>query len=209
MVDWANLWQFVLAVARLGRGVIAFVAHHLHVRLLPPRDCPRVTVRQGQLLGVQARLPNGARYYYFKGVPYAEPPVGKLRFKAPIPLERFRRPVLKCYAERSDFIQLDFFSGFVFGSERGLYLNVYSPQLPTDGENKTEKPHDTVGRLPVMVFLHGGGFACGSGSSLFYNPEYFLQRGVLVVTVNYRLGPFGFLYLPEAGVEGNAGLKDQ
>ncbi|XP_050074230.1 esterase B1-like [Anopheles maculipalpis] len=205
MVDWDNVWQFVLAVVRLGRGVILFVVHHLNVRLFPPRDCPLVTVRQGQLLGVKAQLPNGARYYHFKGVPYAEAPVGKLRFKAPVPLERFRRPVLKCYVERSDYIQLDFFSGFVFGSESGLYLNVYTPQLPADREANAR---ETKG-LPVMVFLHGGGFACGSGSSLFYNPEYFLQRGVLVVTVNYRLGPFGFLYLPEAGVEGNAGLKDQ
>uniref|UniRef100_A0A182MVN1 Carboxylic ester hydrolase n=1 Tax=Anopheles culicifacies TaxID=139723 RepID=A0A182MVN1_9DIPT len=205
MVEWNNLWQFVLAVVRLGSGVIAFALHHFHVRVRPPRDCPLVTVRQGQLRGVAARLPNGAPYYYFKGVPYAEPPVGKLRFKAPVPVERFRKSVVNCYAERYDFIQLDFFSGFVFGSESGLYLNVYTPQLPVDGEETPMKAN----QLPVMVFLHGGGFACGSGSSLFYNPEYFLQRGVLVVTVNYRLGPFGFLYLPEAGVEGNAGLKDQ
>ncbi|XP_052895909.1 uncharacterized protein LOC128303096 [Anopheles moucheti] len=205
MVEWNNLWQYVLAVVRLGRGVIAFLLYHLHVRLRPPRDCPVVTVRQGHLRGISARLPNGARYYYFKGVPYAESPVGKLRFKAPIPLERFRKPVLNCYAERSDFIQLDFFSGFVFGSESGLYLNVYTPHLPADGEETPSKANG----LPVMVFLHGGGFVCGSGSSLFYNPEYFLQREVLVVTINYRLGPFGFLYLPEAGIEGNAGLKDQ
>ncbi|XP_053664049.1 uncharacterized protein LOC128713213 [Anopheles marshallii] len=205
MVEWTNLWQYVLAVVRLGTAVIAFLVHHLHVRLRPPRDCPVVTVRQGKLRGISARLPNGARYYYFKGVPYAESPVGKLRFKAPVPLERFRKPVLNCYAERSDYIQLDFFSGFVFGSESGLYLNVYTPHLPADGE----EPPTKANGLPVMVFLHGGGFVCGSGSSLFYNPEYFLQRDVLVVTINYRLGPFGFLYLPEAGIEGNAGLKDQ
>ncbi|XP_035787953.1 esterase B1-like [Anopheles albimanus] len=60
-----------------------------------------------------------------------------------------------------------------------------------------------------MVFLHGGGFACGTGSSFFYAPDFFLQRNVVVVTVYYRLGPLGFLYLPEAGIEGNAGLKDQ
>uniref|UniRef100_A0A182QB86 Carboxylic ester hydrolase n=1 Tax=Anopheles farauti TaxID=69004 RepID=A0A182QB86_9DIPT len=207
LAGWDNLWQFVLAAVRLGRGVFAFLVHHLHVRLCPPRDCPLVTVRQGQLRGVTARLPNGARYHYFKGVPYAEAPVGKLRFKAPVALERYRNPIVNCYAERSDSIQLDFFSGFVYGSEAGLYLNVYTPQLPLDGVNDAGEKLPKA--LPVMVFLHGGGFACGSGSSLFYNPEYFLQRGVLVVTINYRLGPFGFLYLPEAGVEGNAGLKDQ
>uniref|UniRef100_A0A182V9E8 Carboxylic ester hydrolase n=1 Tax=Anopheles merus TaxID=30066 RepID=A0A182V9E8_ANOME len=201
-----NWWPFVLAVGRLGRGVIAFMLHHLRMRWFPPRDCPLVSVRQGQLRGITSRLPNGARYHYFKGVPYAEAPVGRLRFKAPVALERFRKPLLNCYAERSDFIQLDFFSGFVFGSESGLYLNVYTPQLPQAGVEDAP-----IGResLPVMVFLHGGGFACGSGSSLFYSPEYFLEWGVLVVTVNYRLGPFGFLYLPEADVEGNAGLKDQ
>uniref|UniRef100_A0A182KG30 Carboxylic ester hydrolase n=1 Tax=Anopheles christyi TaxID=43041 RepID=A0A182KG30_9DIPT len=206
MMEWNNWWQFLVAVGRLGRGVITFLLHHLHVRWFPPHERPLVTVRQGQLRGVASRLPNGARYYYFKGVPYAKSPVGALRFKAPVALKRFRKPLLNCYAERSDSIQLDFFSGFVFGSECGLYLNVYTPQLPAGGDE--DAPIKREG-LPVMVFLHGGGFACGSGSSLFYNPEYFLQRGVLVVTLNYRLGPFGFLYLPEAGVEGNAGLKDQ
>uniref|UniRef100_A0A182PTX2 carboxylesterase n=1 Tax=Anopheles epiroticus TaxID=199890 RepID=A0A182PTX2_9DIPT len=204
----ANYLQLVAVRGggRLGQGVIAFLLHHLHMRWFAPRHCPLVTVRQGQLRGVESRLPNGARYYHFKGVPYAEAPVGALRFKAPVALERFRKPVLDCYAERSDFIQLDFFSGLVFGSERGLYLNVYTPQLPEEQGEEAPIKRD---RLPVMVFLHGGGFACGSGSSLFYSPEYFLQRGVVVVTLNYRLGPFGFLYLPEAGVEGNAGLKDQ
>uniref|UniRef100_A0AAG5D1U9 Carboxylic ester hydrolase n=1 Tax=Anopheles atroparvus TaxID=41427 RepID=A0AAG5D1U9_ANOAO len=201
MVDWDNGWQFLVAVYRLALGCLAFVARHRLVRLWPPRDHPVVTVRQGKLRGAGDRLPNGAPYHYFKGVPYATAPVGALRFHAPVPLDHYRTPIVDCYAERSDCIQLDFFSGLVYGAEGGLYLNIYTPRLPGSAE---ERP-----ALPVMVFLHGGGFACGSGSSLFYNPECFLQRGVLVVTVNYRLGPFGFLCLPEAGVEGNAGLKDQ
>ncbi|XP_058121661.1 esterase B1-like [Anopheles ziemanni] len=203
MVDWDNVWQFLVAVFRLALGCVAFLARHRLVRFWPPRERPVVSVLQGKLRGARAHLPNGAPYYYFKGVPYATAPVGTLRFHAPVPLDRYRKPIVDCYAERSDCIQLDFFSGLVYGAESGLYLNIYTPRLPA-GEGSSD-----VTKLPVMVFLHGGGFACGSGSSLFYNPEYFLQRDVLVVTVNYRLGPFGFLCLPEAGIEGNAGLKDQ
>ncbi|KFB51088.1 AGAP006728-PA-like protein [Anopheles sinensis] len=60
-----------------------------------------------------------------------------------------------------------------------------------------------------MVFIHGGSFKCGSGNSDCYSPEYLLEQNVIVVTMNYRLGPLGLLHLPSQGVEGNMSLKDQ
>lgn len=60
-----------------------------------------------------------------------------------------------------------------------------------------------------MVWIHGGGFVSGSAQSTMYNPKHLVQEGVIVVTVNYRLGPLGFLCLPSAGIYGNMGLKDQ
>uniref|UniRef100_A0A182Q029 Carboxylic ester hydrolase n=1 Tax=Anopheles farauti TaxID=69004 RepID=A0A182Q029_9DIPT len=198
------LYDFVTAIARIVYSLVLFVVHHRWIRFWPPPVRPVVTVKQGKVRGVTSTLPNGCQYHYFKGIPYAEPPVGKLRFRPPVALERFRKSVLDCYAERANGVQKDFFSSRVSGTESCLYLNVYSPRLPGEADTTRGVP-----RLPVMVYIHGGGFMSGSGSSFFYNPEYFIQQDVLVVTINYRLGPHGFLYLPAAGIPGNAGLKDQ
>uniref|UniRef100_A0A182JPS1 carboxylesterase n=1 Tax=Anopheles christyi TaxID=43041 RepID=A0A182JPS1_9DIPT len=198
------LYDFACALLHIAYGLVLFVVHHRWIRFWPPPVRPVVSVRQGKVRGVTSTLPNGGQYHYFKGIPYAEPPVGRLRFRPPVALERFRKPTLDCYAERADGMQRDFFSARVSGSESCLYLNVFTPRLP--GEADTTKG---IPRLPVMVYIHGGGFMSGSGSGFFYNPEHFIQQDVLVVTVNYRLGPLGFLSLPAAGITGNAGLKDQ
>lgn len=198
------LYDFACALLHIAYGLVLFVLQHRWIRFWPPPVRPVVSVRQGKVRGVTSTLPNGGQYHYFKGIPYAEPPVGRLRFRPPVALERFRKPVVDCYAERANGVQKDFFSTWVSGSESCLYLNVFTPRLP--GEADTTKG---VPRLPVMVYIHGGGFMSGSGSSFFYNPEHFIERDVLVVTINYRLGPHGFLYLPAAGIPGNAGLKDQ
>lgn len=87
-------------------------------------------------------------------------------------------------------------------SESCLNLNVYTPALP----DHSGKPNS---KLPVMVWIHGGGFVGGSAQSSMYNPKYLVQEEVVVVTVNYRLGPLGFLCLPSVGIYGNMGLKDQ
>lgn len=87
----------------------------------------------------------------------------------------------------------------VDGSEDCLTLNVYTP---------SPLAHP---RRPVMVWIHGGGFVAGSGKTDLYGPDYLISEDVVVVTINYRLGVFGFLALedPSLGVPGNAGLKDQ
>lgn len=81
------------------------------------------------------------------------------------------------------------------GDENCLFLNVYTPNL--DGAF-----------LPVMVFIHGGGFKFGSGNTSLYGADYLVEKDVVVVTINYRCGPLGFLCLNTPDVPGNAGLKD-
>lgn len=94
--------------------------------------------------------------------------------------------------------QRDLFFDFVeTGSEDCLYLNVYTPSLePT-------KP------LPVMFWIHGGGFSSGSGNSHIYGPDFLVNQNVVLVTINYRLEALGFLCLDTEDVPGNAGMKDQ
>ncbi|XP_065091097.1 esterase B1-like isoform X1 [Ochlerotatus camptorhynchus] len=193
------MFELVLIVLKIAFGAVSHLIKGKFLQLWPSVDRPVVSVRQGKLRGVTAKLPNGLRYHLFKGVPYAMAPMGKLRFKPPVPLEKFDTPMLECAMERRDCIQRDLFTNRIVGSERGLYLNIFTPDFGANGEKK----------YPVMIYIHGGGFLAGSGSSFFYDPTYLVQEGVIVVTMNYRLGPLGFLSFPSAGIAGNAGLKDQ
>ncbi|XP_053683116.1 esterase B1-like [Sabethes cyaneus] len=160
-----------------------------------------VCLPQGMLNGVRDKLPNnGADYFYFRGIPYAKPPVGDLRFASPVPLKKFPAVVLDCSKEGSSFVGTHVLSRNITGCEDGLFLNVYTPAIP-----KNQQHHS----FPVMVFIHGGASIGGDSSSLLYHPNYLVQEGVVVVTMNYRLGVLGLLCLPEAGIEGNGSLKDQ
>ncbi|KAH8370240.1 hypothetical protein KR093_002745 [Drosophila rubida] len=159
----------------------------------------KVPVKQGVLVGEQHQLPNGLQYERFLGVPYAQPPVGELRYRSPVPLERFTEHELDCSKERDVSHQRDPFTQEVVGSENCLFLNVYAPK----NTSKSKTP------LPVMVWIHGGGFWFGSGNNDYTFPAQLMQEDVIVVTLNYRLGALGFLSLPGAGIYGNAGLKDQ
>lgn len=85
----------------------------------------------------------------------------------------------------------------ITSTEDCLYLNVYSPDI------KPASP------LPVMVFIHGGGYLCGSGDDDLYGPNILVNHGVILVTINYRLEVLGFLCLDTEEVPGNAGMKDQ
>ncbi|XP_049853089.1 juvenile hormone esterase-like [Schistocerca gregaria] len=136
---------------------------------------------------------------YF-AIPYAKPPLGHLRFKAPQPVEPWsgvRRPEREGNSCMQDSFGL--LLGTLPTSEDCLFLNVYTDTMAAD----VAQPR------PVMVWLHGGAFAIGSGSRFMYGPDYLAARGVLLVTLNYRLGPFGFLSTADAEAPGNMGLKDQ
>uniref|UniRef100_A0AAG5DE49 Carboxylic ester hydrolase n=1 Tax=Anopheles atroparvus TaxID=41427 RepID=A0AAG5DE49_ANOAO len=154
-----------------------------------------VSLQLGSIVGVKGRLPNGHDCYTFKGIPYAKAPIGELRFKPPVALTALPADPLECISEGPSSYCDD--TRFEPKSEDCLYLNVFSTEL------QPEKP------LPVMVWIHGGGFFTGTGHSAVYDPEYLVQQGAVVVTINYRLGPLGFLALPSVGIAGNMGLKDQ
>lgn len=155
----------------------------------------------GKVQGCKSALPDGSNYCFYKGIPYAKPPVGELRFRPPVSLDRFEEDVLDCSYERNSCYTYLHFPPTVSVSEDCLYANVYTPIDPTEVGRKSP--------LPVMVWIHGGGFVAGSGDAAVYGPRYIVQEGVIVVTFNYRLGPLGFLYLPEKNIYGNMGLKDQ
>ena len=90
-----------------------------------------------------------------------------------------------------------FNEGKFIGSEDCLYLNVYTSNVKPDK------------LLPVMFYIHGGGFRVGSGDDDAHGPQFLVRQGVIVITINYRLEVFGFLCLNTEDVPGNAGMKDQ
>jgi para-nitrobenzyl esterase len=133
----------------------------------------------------------------FEGIPYAAPPVGRLRWQPPRPAAPWPgvrdagKPGAWCVQETADAPVANTLS-----SEDCLFLNVWTP---TGTAQK---------RRPVMVWIHGGGFVKGSGD--IYDARRLVSRGdIVVVTVNYRLGALGFLADPALGEVGNYGLADQ
>jgi para-nitrobenzyl esterase len=160
----------------------------------------RVTTREGVLEGTRT---DGICTY--KGVPFAQPPVGALRWQAPQPPKPWQGVrSAKKFGPRP--MQTRVYSDMVFRSdtisEDCLYLNVW-----------TAGPSDTA--RPVLVYFYGGGFRAGSGDEPRYDGASMARKGIVAVTVNYRLGVFGFLALPELTREsphhasGNYGLMDQ
>ncbi|XP_028159051.1 venom carboxylesterase-6 [Ostrinia furnacalis] len=132
---------------------------------------------------------------------YAQPPRGALRFRAPAPLEPWSgvRDALEEGAVCPHrFMLFDTYKG----DEDCLFLNVYSPALP-------DKLTGYNPKLAVMVWIHGGAFTMGSGNAFLYGPDHLVSAGVVLVTLNYRLGALGFLSLENDEVPGNMGLKDQ
>ena len=140
----------------------------------------------------------------FKGIPFAKPPVGDLRWRAPVPPEPWPgvREALEfgaCAIQSTIPGDVGELIGIATGdtSEDCLYLNVWTPGCD-------------AAKRPVMVWIHGGGNTVGSGSQPRVNGEHLARIGdVVVVTVNYRLGALGFLHAPALGATGNEALLDQ
>ncbi|XP_065167917.1 juvenile hormone esterase-like [Atheta coriaria] len=163
---------------------------------------PIVTIKQGVLKGQTEKTKSGVEFNSFLGIPYAQPPIGELRFKAPQPPKPWQG-IRQATKEGNICYHKDVLFELTTGSEDCLYLNVFTPKLPN--VPNTEKG------LPVMVWFHGGGFMSGSGRRDFYGPEFMIDKGIVLVTMNFRLGSLGFLNLKDTslGVLGNAALKDQ
>ena len=162
-----------------------------------------VTVTGGDVRG---RAVDGSTVRVWEGVPYAAPPVGDLRWKPPAPVEAWES-VREAPAGVSQCVQSVSTGGFYDDpdpapqDEDCLYLNVWSAARAVDEAR------------PVMVWIHGGGLVFGDGSR--YNGGVLAEKGVVVITINYRLGPFGFTAHPGLSAEsphsasGNYGFLDQ
>jgi carboxylesterase type B len=148
-------------------------------------------IKDGKILGRYITSERGKIVKAFMGIPYAQPPVGELRFKAPQKVQAWEGIKRTQYDGNVCMKNLS-----PFGDEDCLYLNVYVPAEITE-------------KMSVMVWIHGGGWAFGDGSLVNNGPEYILENGVILVSINYRLGPLGFLSTENGDAQGNFGLKDQ
>ena len=169
----------------------------LHASLLSTADAsPAIVTKSGPLKGIQTPTTNE-----YLGIPYAVPPVGNLRWTPPQPFGKWHG-VFQATQFGNFCTQPE--SGSTFGSEDCLTLNVYTPR-----EKKNQNKHHG---LPVMVWIHGGSLVTGGGG--FYDPTRMVEQGgVIVVTINYRLGLLGFFAHKaideECHLKGNYGLMDQ
>lgn len=166
------------------------------------KDAPQVKTANGLVEGTVET--SGIRS--FKGIPFAQPPVGDLRWKEPQPVKSWSgvKQTQKFgprAMQRALFGDMGFRSDGM--SEDCLYLNVWTP-----AKSSKEK-------LPVLVYFYGGGFVAGDGSEPRYDGESMARKGIVALTVNYRLGLFGFFAHPELSKEspnhssGNYGYLDQ
>ncbi|MFJ2742020.1 carboxylesterase/lipase family protein [Streptomyces sp. NPDC087440] len=157
---------------------------------------PLVTTTRGPVRG--ERRPSGDR---FLNIPYAQPPVGDLRFAAPVPPEPWTEPLdATAYgptAQRKPFADVTIIPEPTIPGAGVLNLNVFTPRAEQAPEE---------GGLPVLVWIHGGGYVAGSAASPWYDGATFNRDGVLLVSLGYRLGVEGFLHLSDA--PDNRGVRD-
>ncbi|KAM3968019.1 LOW QUALITY PROTEIN: juvenile hormone esterase [Aphomia sociella] len=179
---------------------ICFVRGGFRMRHMPYvastniRVDPLVLIKQGLVRGRRA---SDGDYSEFLGIPYAnvdlENPFGPSQEPTP-----FEEEIFYAYNGLAECPQTQVFISRQSGEETldCLKLNIYVPSKASSNNP-----------LPVLVFIHGGGF--GSGSAGEYGAKYLVKHDIVVVTINYRLGPYGFMCLDTPSVPGNQGLKDQ
>lgn len=152
-------------------------------------------IQKGNVRGKRIDDETGQYHYSFRGIRYAQAPVGKLRFMDPVEVESYTEE----YDATEDGMNCPQYmvgAGEVMGDEDCLNLNVYTP--------KVDKK-----KRPVMVYIHGGAFITGGGSSSTFGPSYLIENDVVVVSMNYRLGALGFMATDDKAISGNMGIKDQ
>ncbi|XP_072396020.1 para-nitrobenzyl esterase-like isoform X1 [Diabrotica undecimpunctata] len=147
----------------------------------------------GKLRGHILQSAEGKSYYAFQDIPYAEPPTGPNRFRPPKPHGAWEG-VLDVTENKKTCAQVNDPNSV----EDCLVLNVYTPVRASPDKS-----------LPVFFWIHGGAFVVGNGSIFSFNPKFLIDYDIIIVTMNYRLGPFGFLTTLDENIPGNLGLKDQ
>ena len=172
--------------------------------------CPILDIEGGQIQGTTAELDG---VFVYRGIPYAAPPIGDLRWREPQPVQPWEG-VLKADefghpSYQSVHYPGNYFTEWGYGEEKQcsedcLYLNVW-----------TKYPGEVDRKAPVAVWIHGGGYREGWGSEPEFDAQEWAARDVVLVSINYRLGIFGFMAHPalsaesEYGVSGNYGILDQ
>lgn len=172
---------------------------------------PVLTIEGGQIQGVLAD--DHQDVYVYRGIPYAAPPIGDLRWKAPQPVVAWEGVKIADKFGHPGYQSVHYPGGYAtewgYGdeapySEDCLYLNVW-----------TKAPGQVDKKLPVALWIHGGGYREGWGSEPEFDGQEWANKDVVLVSINYRLGIFGFLAHPllseenENGVSGNYGILDQ
>ena len=173
-------------------------------------QCPVLSVEGGQIVGVEAEIPG---VFAYKGIPYAAAPIGDLRWKEPQPVvawegvkdcSKFGHPGYQAVHYPGGYATEWGYGDEAPYSEDCLYLNVY-----------TKAPGDVDKKLPVALWIHGGGYREGWGSEPEFDGQEWASKDVVLVSINYRLGIFGFMPYPELSAEsphhvsGNYGILDQ
>ncbi|KAL9966486.1 hypothetical protein ACROYT_G024568 [Oculina patagonica] len=171
--------------------------------LLVNSELVKVSTKYGVIEGLVASYPNASAPFKsvnkFLGVPFAAPPIGELRLKPPQPPIAWKnvRQATKngniCWQGKLFEFYIKIYATNFTYSEDCLYLNVYSPNVSLS--------------LPVMVYIHGGAYEIGS--AITQPSDMLALRGVVVVGIQYRLGPFGFLTTGDSAAPGNLGMLDQ
>lgn len=179
-----------------------------------PDANPVLTIEGGQIQGVVC---DSSQVIVYKGIPYAAAPVGENRWRKPQPVtpwegvlraDHFSAAAIQAAHDPNDggYGREFFWQGDPKFSEDCLYLNVWTPRHAAGHPEK---------KLPVTIWIHGGGYSAGWGFEVEMDGEAWARRDVILVTINYRLGVFGYLNHPELsaedeqGVSGNYGTYDQ
>ncbi|XP_046426486.1 juvenile hormone esterase-like [Neodiprion fabricii] len=166
---------------------------------------PVIRLNLGYVRGQWLTSARGKRFAAYKGIPYAQSPLGNLRFEPPQDKKPWQG-IRNAFNHGPQCPQLLYLVNKIVGNEDCLYMNLYVPQA--NGSREPRSSNDEL--LPVIFFIHGGAWVIGAGDmdDYLYGPDRIMDEDVIVVTINYRLGALGFLYLQDM-IPGNMGMKDQ